>query len=172
MWKWTKAAMATAALATAAGEADAQTRRYYLRQSLATSSTVAAQTYTYTAAYGAYGACSGGTKTAAIATCTRSDGAVVATSSCSPETKSSECSFACDVVYRFQTYSGGGTRKPLGSSFNFATTQSYCSAGADLGSGVCQILSVGGAFHGYYIVGATVTTSNDGAYFAGACQSK
>ena len=71
---------------------------------------------TYTATYGPWSTCSGGTQSRSITACTRSDGANVATSNCSPATQSQSCTMPAGtgpILYSDEF--GGQTYTPCSS---------------------------------------------------------
>jgi len=88
---------AIAALSMAPSVADAQ--QYYMRKTMA-GAKVEGPTHTYQAVYNGFGACSGGSQTATLKSCTREDG-VVDNTQCAP-TKAQSCTMPQGVCGSFQ----------------------------------------------------------------------
>jgi hypothetical protein len=128
----------TAALALAAGmscllagQADAQ--KYYARERLvglnasvpATPPVETTYTYEATKSSSTFGACLGGFKSAPVTECTRSDGAVVANSFCTP--KPVVCG-TCRTLASSQWIGSGGTAWDRGSAASADAAQIWCNA--------------------------------------------
>lgn len=109
--------IASTALATAM---PAEAQRYYAREKLHPGSQTVEPTYTYTPKYGAYAACSAGSKKATMTGCTRNDNVSVATSFCSasPAVKTTSC-FTCTLTQNMTTSFG---------AYNSTTVATYDAA--------------------------------------------
>jgi hypothetical protein len=121
-----------AATVLVAGAAPASAQSYYMREKI-----VGVPTMTYVATYGSYGACTGTTQTAPVATCRNGSGASVDLSLCQPVSKPCEvpikqsdyysCTGAQQSVEVTATQSGI-QRNDLGSAASESAAIEKCNA--------------------------------------------